>query len=120
MACVAVEKHWPMEFIVCLSWLPNFFFPLAFSDFLAGSVAGMAATVSTYPFDILRTRLAAQSYPVVSSRPIYWEIGHNYEPTNKRLPQRPNQVYHSMSEGAKAILAKEGFRGFFRGVWTSL
>ncbi len=35
-------------------------------SFVSGAVAGAAATVASYPFDLLRTTLAAQGEPKVS------------------------------------------------------
>jgi hypothetical protein len=37
-------------------------------DFAAGGLAGLAATVSVYPFDVLRTRFVAQHEPRVRGR----------------------------------------------------
>ena len=38
-----------------------------FRNFEAGAIAGMIATVTTFPFDVLRTRFALQVVPVYSS-----------------------------------------------------
>ena len=53
-------------------------------------MAGTAAMVGSYPFDLLRTRLAAQGEP---------------------------KVFASITHVARAIFAKEGPLGFYRG-WT--
>ena len=37
-------------------------------SFVSGGVAGAAATLGSYPFDLLRTTLAAQGLPKVPSR----------------------------------------------------
>jgi solute carrier family 25 thiamine pyrophosphate transporter 19 len=36
-------------------------------SFIGGSLAGTAATIAAYPFDLLRTILAAQGEPKVTS-----------------------------------------------------
>ncbi|KAI5306243.1 mitochondrial thiamine pyrophosphate transporter [Ascosphaera pollenicola] len=57
-------------------------------SFIAGSVSGCAATLSTYPFDLLRTRFAAQGN---------------------------DKVYLSIFNSIKSIHRDEGLMGFFRG-----
>lgn len=58
-------------------------------SFIAGAVAGTAATTATYPLDLLRTRFAAQG--------------------NER-------VYSSLLASVRDISRHEGPRGFFRGL----
>lgn len=48
------------------SFLILYSFSTAANDFIAGAIGGTVATFTTYPFDILRTRLAAQGDPPVS------------------------------------------------------
>ena len=47
-------------------------------SYASGAVAGMAATCISYPFDLLRTTLAAQGEPKVGTlkaqQPSYWDI----------------------------------------------
>ncbi|KAI5296662.1 mitochondrial thiamine pyrophosphate transporter [Ascosphaera acerosa] len=57
-------------------------------SFLAGAVSGGVATLSTYPFDLLRTRFAAQG---------------------------TRKVYHSLLSAFRTIHRDEGLSGFFRG-----
>ncbi|KAI8846449.1 mitochondrial carrier domain-containing protein [Chytridium lagenaria] len=57
-----------------------------------GAVAGMFATVLTYPFDLLRTRFAVQG---------------------------ESQVYKGLMDAVTQILRKEGVGGFYRGVAPS-
>lgn len=58
-------------------------------SFIAGAVAGTAATASTYPLDLLRTRFAAQG---------------------------TERVYASLIGSIRDIARQEGPRGFFRGL----
>ncbi|KAK5131746.1 mitochondrial thiamine pyrophosphate transporter [Meristemomyces frigidus] len=58
-------------------------------SFLAGAVAGTAATTATYPLDLLRTRFAAQG---------------------------PEKVYAGLRAGVGEIARLEGAAGFFRGL----
>lgn len=58
-------------------------------SFLTGALAGAAGTVVSYPFDLLRTTLAAQGIP---------------------------KVYHGMSDAARAIVHERGVLGLFRGM----
>ncbi|KAI5796648.1 mitochondrial thiamine pyrophosphate carrier [Geopyxis carbonaria] len=62
-------------------------------SFFSGAIAGGAATVITYPLDLLRTRFAAQG--------------------NQR-------VYQSLLHSVQQIHANEGIRGFFRGVGAAI
>jgi solute carrier family 25 (mitochondrial thiamine pyrophosphate transporter), member 19 len=62
-------------------------------SFLAGATAGAAATVATYPLDLLRTRFAAQGN---------------------------DRIYTSLLRAVGDIRRDEGFRGFFRGLAPAL
>ncbi|KAJ3280215.1 mitochondrial thiamine pyrophosphate transporter [Borealophlyctis nickersoniae] len=66
--------------------------PKDMQTFLAGSIAGCTATLVTFPFDLLRTRFAAQGEP---------------------------KVYTGIIPAIRLIAAKEGIGGFYRGVWPS-
>jgi solute carrier family 25 thiamine pyrophosphate transporter 19 len=59
------------------------------TSFIAGAVAGTLSTTVTYPFDLLRTRFAAQG---------------------------PTKVYASLVSGIRQIAKKEGSHGFYRGL----
>ncbi|KAI3429728.1 hypothetical protein D9Q98_010043 [Chlorella vulgaris] len=61
--------------------------------FLSGAVAGAAATIASYPFDLLRTTLAAQGEPA---------------------------VYRSMTEAARGIVKQNGVRGLYRGLGVTV
>jgi len=71
--------------------------PLESSDSLkaitAGAMAGGIATAVTYPWDLLRTRFAAQGR---------------------------EKIYPSLYSSVRHIYAHEGYHGFFRGLGTAL
>lgn len=67
--------------------------PQAAESFIAGAVGGAAATASTYPLDLLRTRFAAQGN---------------------------DKVYASLWRAVAQIQREEGARGFFRGLGPGL
>jgi solute carrier family 25 (mitochondrial thiamine pyrophosphate transporter), member 19 len=62
-------------------------------SFGAGALAGAAATVASYPFDLLRTTLAAQGEP---------------------------KVYRGTLDAARGVLARSGPRGLYAGLGTTL
>ncbi|KAI5283353.1 mitochondrial thiamine pyrophosphate transporter [Ascosphaera aggregata] len=62
-------------------------------SFIAGAVSGGTATIFTYPFDLLRTRFAAQGN---------------------------DRVYISIVNSIKSIHRDEGLKGFFRGSSAAL
>jgi len=64
--------------------------PLAFA---AGAFAGVAATVCTYPFDVIRTVLAAQGNP---------------------------RVYHSLADAARGVIRDRGLGGLYAGLGVTL
>ncbi|ODV89605.1 hypothetical protein CANCADRAFT_141233 [Tortispora caseinolytica NRRL Y-17796] len=64
------------------------------SNFLAGSIAALSATLITYPFDLLRTRFVAQS--------------------------THNKAYHSLRHAVTSIYRQDGLQGFFKGASLSL
>ncbi|KAK4111837.1 mitochondrial carrier [Canariomyces notabilis] len=67
--------------------------PAPAESFVAGAVAGAAATAATYPLDLLRTRFAAQGN---------------------------DRVYTGLLRAVRQIAREEGFRGFFRGLAPGL
>eukprot|EP00775_Hariotina_reticulata_P006741 gene6741-6961_t len=62
-------------------------------SFTSGALAGAAATVASYPFDLLRTTLAAQGQP---------------------------KVYKGMRDAASAIYRHDGLPGLYRGLGVTL
>ncbi|GET02232.1 mitochondrial thiamine pyrophosphate carrier 1 [Rhizophagus clarus] len=62
-------------------------------SFQTGAVCGTTATIVTYPFDLLRTRFAAQG---------------------------EKRIYKGLRHAVKQIYAQEGYRGFYRGVTASV
>jgi solute carrier family 25 (mitochondrial thiamine pyrophosphate transporter), member 19 len=59
------------------------------TPFLSGALAGAAGTVASYPFDLLRTTLAAQGEP---------------------------KVYAGMLDATRGIIQENGVRGLYRGM----
>ncbi|XP_004342772.1 thiamine pyrophosphate carrier 1 protein [Capsaspora owczarzaki ATCC 30864] len=59
------------------------------SSFVGGALAGMLATVVSFPFDTMRTRLASQGEP---------------------------RVYRSLFHAAQMIALNDGLRGFYKGL----
>lgn len=64
--------------------------------FIAGAVAGAVATTATYPFDLLRTRFAAQG------------------------SQREQRIYLGVAQALRHVVAEEGARGLYRGLGASV
>ncbi len=77
---------------LCDSSLPKYI-PKEVHSFIAGAVAGSVATTLTYPFDLLRTRFAAQGQ---------------------------TKVYESLSAAIKHTAHHEGLGGFYRGLTASI
>ena len=72
-----------------LDKLGNGSIPGTARSFVAGAVAGTAATTATYPLDLLRTRFAAQG---------------------------TEKVYAGLAASIREITRSEGYTGFFRGL----
>lgn len=79
--------------------------------FVSGMVAGSFATAITYPFDLLRTRFAVQGTSKVRSKHIYLLMQYLYMSI---------QVYKSLSHAILDINEKEGIKGFYRGLGSSI
>lgn len=62
-------------------------------SFATGALAGIAGTVASYPFDLLRTTLAAQGEP---------------------------KVYRGMVDAARGIVKRSGPRGLYRGLGVTI
>lgn len=62
-------------------------------SFASGAFAGAAATLGSYPFDLLRTTLAAQGQP---------------------------KVYHGMGDAARSIVQRQGVQGLYAGLGVTL
>ncbi|KAJ1969883.1 mitochondrial thiamine pyrophosphate transporter, partial [Dimargaris xerosporica] len=63
------------------------------TSFTCGMLTGMIATWISYPFDLMRTRFAAQNSV---------------------------KVYNGFMHGVATIYRTEGIRGFYQGIWPSL
>ena len=59
-------------------------------SFVSGAAAGAAATIASYPFDTLRTILAAQGKPPVST---CWRLAHNI--SVRSLSRRGGSAMHA-------------------------
>lgn len=67
--------------------------PSGTAAFFSGALAGAAGTLASYPFDLLRTTMAAQGEP---------------------------KVYFSMVHAARSIAATQGVQGLYRGLGVTL
>lgn len=74
-------------------------------DLMSGSVAGATAVVSTYPLDLIRTRLA---YQVTSVTPGGATVGGG------------TPIYRGIGEAFLGIFRQDGVRGLYRGVGPTL
>ncbi|KAF8064540.1 thiamine diphosphate carrier 2 [Scenedesmus sp. PABB004] len=100
-------------------------------SFASGALAGAAATVASYPFDLLRTTLAAQGEPKARARRAPLRAApRRLGPTLAPLP-RPTpalapapraaaQVYKGMRCAARAIVGEHGPAGLYRGLGVTL
>lgn len=61
--------------------------------FVSGAIAGAAGTIASYPFDLLRTTLAAQGEP---------------------------KIYQGMRDAVRGICKESGIRGLYRGVGVTV
>ncbi|KAI8364757.1 mitochondrial carrier domain-containing protein [Radiomyces spectabilis] len=71
----------------------NQILPRTSKTFLAGMMAGTAATSATYPFDLLRTRFAIQG---------------------------EHKHYTGMAQAIRHIYRQEGLRGLYQGLWPTV
>ncbi|XP_074559074.1 mitochondrial carrier protein CoAc2-like [Curcuma longa] len=76
-------------------------------DLVAGSIAGGTAVISTYPLDLVRTKLA---YQVVGPSRL----------KTRNLYSSPEQVYGGILDCILKIYRQNGLRGLYRGVGPSL
>ncbi len=89
-----------LAYSTCKSWFPQvvhakgtFASYQHLSSLVAGSFAGLCATISTYPLDLLRTRFAAQ---------------------------QQHKVYRSLLHAATHIVEREGIGGLYTGMTPTL
>ncbi|KAI8870144.1 mitochondrial carrier [Ramicandelaber brevisporus] len=68
--------------------------PPSVQSFISGAVAGSVGSLATYPFDLLRTRFAAQ--------------------------HRHNAAYSGLMDACRQIWTHEGISGFYRGAMTAV
>ncbi|VAI57667.1 unnamed protein product [Triticum turgidum subsp. durum] len=75
-------------------------------DLVAGSIAGGTAVVSTYPLDLVRTKLAYQVKGAVN--------------LSLRESKPSEQVYKGILDCVKTIYRQNGLKGLYRGMAPSL
>lgn len=78
-------------------------------SFVSGGIAGAAATLSSYPFDLLRTTLAAQGEPKVE-----------YQVNLIQLKVGLLKVYKGMMDAAWKIYRNHGLPGWYSGIRVTL
>ncbi|PKS11997.1 hypothetical protein jhhlp_001293 [Lomentospora prolificans] len=76
--------------------------PWGFDKFLAGSASSFIAKTAVFPFDIVRKRMQVQG------------------PTRGRYIHKNIPEYTSTLGAIRTILATEGFRGMYRGLFVTL
>ncbi|KIZ04995.1 thiamine pyrophosphate carrier [Monoraphidium neglectum] len=84
-------------------------------SFGSGAVAGAAATVASYPFDLLRTTLAAQGEP--KGAPARHQPPAPVDPLFRTACV---QVYRTMGAAARGIVKDHGVIGLYRGLGVTL
>ena len=72
---------------------------------VSGATAAMAATIVSYPFDVIRTRHSLRKSP---------------PPTSGTTPSVSANYYRSVPQTIRAILRSEGAAGLYRGLLPSL
>ncbi|KAG7396941.1 Hydrogenosomal carrier protein [Phytophthora boehmeriae] len=65
---------------------------------LCGAVAGLIATMGTYPLEVVRTRMISQT----------------------TAPAAANSEIRGVLQGVRLILQREGLRGLYRGGWSGV
>jgi solute carrier family 25 (mitochondrial thiamine pyrophosphate transporter), member 19 len=91
-----------------------------FVSYASGAVAGAAATVASYPFDLLRTTLAAQGEPKVLCSSSLPSSSCTVVPLSEPIIMESLQVYGNMTAAAKGIVRQQGIRGLYRGLGITL
>jgi len=97
----------------------------AYWGMVGGSIAGLTATCASYPFDLLRTRLAAQHHVKVRHKELasyrcFTAWGVCYIKLLEVCPMlilgHLPQIYPSLSSALRHIYASEGIAGLYHGV----
>ncbi|PNG99170.1 Mitochondrial thiamine pyrophosphate carrier, partial [Tetrabaena socialis] len=78
----------------------------------SGALAGAAATVASYPFDLLRTTLAAQGEPK--------QAGTQAGASAAVVLQLACRVYRNMWEAGRGIVSARGPAGLYGGMGVTL
>lgn len=65
---------------------------------LCGAIAGLIATMGTYPLEVVRTRMISQT----------------------TVPAAANSEIRGVLQGVRLILEREGLRGLYRGGWSGV
>lgn len=98
-------------------------------SYVSGALSGCAATVGSYPFDLIRTLLASQGEPKVFCYS-FASNNHCYALQFYLLCKKIrnfskwcyflNQVYPNMRAAFSDILKRRGFRGLYAGLTPTL
>ena len=86
------------------------------TSFGSGAIAGAAATAASYPFDLLRTTLAAQGEPKVRT-----SAAEQLDAACRDAEEEEAaQVYRGLIDAAQGIVRQQGVRGLYNGLSITL
>ncbi|KAI4369557.1 hypothetical protein MLD38_017984 [Melastoma candidum] len=87
-------------------------------SYVSGALAGFAATVGSYPFDLLRTVLALQSEPKVDPNMRSTLLDQGRHPRYGARVE-PHAYKKNMVDAIQQILRYEGWAGLYKGIVPS-
>nr|POE72267.1 mitochondrial carrier protein leu5 [Quercus suber] len=111
--------------------IPNKEAETSFRRFMAGSIAGCASVLATYPLEVIRVRLAweTKSQKRLSVREICRTIYNEHPPTpsatmtsiaQQKLPHSAAATLQATSDIAGAVTLRSGLANFYRGFTPTL